>query len=458
LASKGNIAIIGAGLAGSLLAIYLAKKGFKVDVYERRPDMRTHDIGRRAYSLSGGRSINLALSTRGIYALKEVGLYDEIKKIAIPMYGRMIHSLEGELTFQRYGKDDTEYINAVSRAELNKALMNLAEAHEGVSIHFNQRCKGADFEAGEILLHDEEENRSYRVMPETIIATDGAASPVRMSMLRLPRFNFSQEYENYGYKELMIPPGGNGSFLIEKNALHIWPRGSYMLIALPNLDGSFTCTLFLAYDHSLGGKNSFEYLQARELVMHFFNSQFHDAADLMPGLIEDFFGNPTGSLITVKCYPWAVEDKSVLLGDSAHAIVPFFGQGMNAAFEDCTYLNGCIDKHGDNWKKVFDEYQKLRKPNSDAIADLAQENFIEMRDLVATPRFQLKKKIEAELHKKFPDKFVPKYSMVTFHRIPYSVALMKGRVQDKILTELAENINSVDELDWDLANSLIRQL
>lgn len=450
MASKSNIAIVGAGLAGSLLAIYLAKKGFKVDVYERRADMRKHNI-------DGGRSINLALSTRGIHALKEVGLYEDIKKIAIPMYGRMIHPLEGELTFQRYGKDDTEYINAVSRAELNKALMNLAEGYDGVKIYFNQMCTGMDFESGEILLNDEDENKSYKVKHDTTIAADGATSPVRRAMLRLPRFNFSQEYENYGYKELVIPSGANGNFLIEKNALHIWPRGSFMLIALPNLDGSFTCTLFLAYDYSLGGKNSFEYLQSRELVLQFFNSQFHDAADLMPELIKDFFENPTGSLITVKCYPWAVEDKSVLLGDSAHAIVPFFGQGMNAAFEDCTYMNECIEKHGDNWREVFDEFQKMRKANSDAIADLAQENFIEMRDLVATPRFQLKKKIEAELFKRFPEKFIPKYSMVTFHRFPYETALNRGKIQETILNELSEGIDSIDKVDWQKAEKLVGQ-
>jgi kynurenine 3-monooxygenase len=450
LESKNNIAIIGAGLAGSLLAIYLAKKGFMVDIYERRPDMRKHEIG-------GGRSINLALSTRGIYALKEVGLYDEIKKIAIPMYGRMIHPLKGELYFQRYGKDDTEYINAVSRSELNKALMNLAEGYEGVKIHFNQRCAGMDFESGEILLYDEEKNSAYRVKPETCIATDGATSPVRQSMLHLPRFNFSQEYENYGYKELIIPPGENGSFLIEKNALHIWPRGSYMLIALPNIDGSFTCTLFLAYDYSLGGKSSFEYLQVREKVLQFFNSEFRDAAELIPELLDDFFSNPTGSLITVKCYPWAVEDKSVLLGDSCHAIVPFFGQGMNAAFEDCTYLNGCIDKYGDDWAKVFDEFQKIRKANSDAIADLAQENFIEMRDLVATPRFQLKKKIEAELAKKFPERFIPKYSMVTFHRFPYETAMKRGKIQETILHELSEGIDSLDKVNWQKAGRLVEK-
>jgi len=454
LASNRNIAIIGAGLAGSLLAIYLAKKGFKVDVYERRSDMRIHDI-------AGGRSINLALSTRGIHSLKEVGFYDDIKKISIPMYGRMIHSTGGKLTFQRYGKDDTEYINAVSRADLNKALMNLAENYANVKIHFSQRCKDVDLESGEIILHDEIKDNpaaaDYIIKPGTTIAADGAASAVRTAMLRLPGFDFSQGYENYGYKELAIPPGANGEFLMEKNALHIWPRGSFMLIALPNLDGSFTCTLFLANDKTLGGKNSFEYLNSKELVQLFFNEQFPDAVKLMPGLLDDYFANPTGSLITVKCYPWCVKGEVALLGDSCHAIVPFFGQGMNAAFEDCTYLNGCIDKYGDNWEKVFDEYQKLRKPNSDAIADLAQENFIEMRDLVATPQFQLKKKIEVELFNKYPDRFIPKYSMVTFRRFPYEIALKRGKIQEEILHELSERINSVEEVNWIRAGELVER-
>jgi kynurenine 3-monooxygenase len=454
-----KITIIGAGLAGSLLSVYLAKKGFEVNVYERRPDMRKHDPGR-------GRSINLALSTRGIHALREVGLYDEIKKIAIPMYGRMIHSLDGSTMFQRYGKDDTEYINAVSRAELNKKLMDLAEGFEQVKFHFDNKCLGMDFNSGSGLFHNEKDGSGFTVKSDVTIATDGAASPVRMEMLKLPRFDFSQDYENYGYKELTIPPGPNGSFLMEKNALHIWPRGSFMLIALPNLDGSYTCTLFLAYDKTLGGDNSFEFLESKEKVQHFFNKNFPDAVKLMPGLIEDFFGNPTGNLITIKCFPWCVEGKSALLGDSAHAIVPFFGQGMNAAFEDCTYLNEIIDRTplnppfgkegiGIDWKKIFSEYQNMRKPNADAIADLAQENFVEMRDLVAQPGFQLMKKIEAELYKLHPKKFLPKYSMVTFHRIPYSVALERGKIQQQILHELTSGVANIEQVDWVKAVSMV---
>lgn len=244
---------------------------------------------------------------------------------------------------------------------------------------------------------------------------------------------------------------------MEKNALHIWPRGAFMLIALPNMDGSFTCTLFLAYDASLGGENSFEYLQDKDKVQKFFKKNFPDALELMPDLLEDFFANPTGTLITVKCYPWCIDGKLALLGDSAHAIVPFFGQGMNAAFEDCTVLNECIDKYQGDWKKIFPAYQQLRKPNTDAIADLARENFIEMRDRVADPRFQLMKKIEAILYAKYPDRFIPKYSMVTFLRVPYSTALKRGNIQENILLLLSEGIKSPEEADMDLAGKFIKE-
>lgn len=443
-----KVTIVGAGLAGSLLSVYLSKKGYEVNVYERRPDMRKENTG-------GGKSINLALSTRGIHALKEVGMFDEIKKIAIPMFGRMIHPVSCELNFQRYGKDDSEYINAVSRAELNKSLMNLAEKNPNVKFYFNERCSGVDFKNTEVNFHNEVTGEMTKIKSDAIIATDGATSAVRMEMMKIPRFNFSQQYENYGYKELVIPAGKNGTFLLEKNALHIWPRGSFMLIALPNLDGSFTCTLFLSYDKSLGGENSFEHLNTRENLNIFFERNFPDAAKLMPTLLEDYFHNPTGSLMTIKCFPWIADGNVALLGDSAHAIVPFFGQGMNAAFEDCTYLNQCIEEYRTDWKKIFDEYQNLRKENSDAIADLAQENFIEMRDLVADERFQFKKKIESELFKKYPDRFIPKYSMVTFHRIPYYVALNRGRIQESILDELSEGKKSLEEIDMKAAAKLV---
>ena len=442
-----KITLIGAGLAGSLLSVYLAQKGFEVNVYERRPDMRKSDI-------SAGKSINLALSTRGIHALKEVGLYDGIKKIAIPMYGRLIHGINGDTLMQPYGKDISEYINSVSRGDLNKKLMDLAEQYPGVKFHFNMKCTGMNLDTNEIFF-DNQSGKPVTVKSEITIATDGATSPVRMEMLKTPRFDFSQEYENYGYKELHIPPNPDGSFKMETNALHIWPRGSFMLIALPNIDGSFTCTLFLAYDKSLGKENSFENLDSKEKVRDFFNTNFPDAVDKMPELIEDFFANPTGTLMTVKCFPWTVEDRIALLGDACHAIVPFFGQGMNAAFEDCIILNECINSYNDDWGKILSSYQQLRKINTDAIADLARENFVEMRDLVADERFRLKKKIESELYKKFPGTFIPKYSMVTFLRIPYSTALTRGRVQDEILNELSKNISRIEDLDTVEAGKLV---
>lgn len=445
---KNKITIAGAGLAGSLLSVYLAKKGFEVNVYERRPDMRKENAG-------AGKSINLALSTRGIHALKEVGLYDEIKKISIPMYGRMIHAQDGQLMFQRYGKDDTEYINAVSRAELNNSLMNLAEKNENVKIFFNERCTGADFKNAEIFLHNEKTGVESSVRSEVVIATDGATSAVRMEMQKMPRFNFSQEYENYGYKELTIPAGPGNTFLMEKNSLHIWPRGSFMLIALPNLEGSYTCTLFIAYDMKLAGENSLEYLDTKDKAQKFFEKMFPDALALMPDMADQYMNNPTGTLMTVRCHPWTAENKVSLLGDACHAIVPFFGQGMNAAFEDCTCLSDCIDKFGHDWEKIFPEYELLRKENSDAIADLAIENFVEMRDLVADKRFQLKKKIESLLFKLFPDKFIPKYSMVTFYRIPYSTALKRGKIQEEILHELSEGILSESETDLEKASKLV---
>lgn len=444
-----KITLVGAGLAGSLLSVYLAKKGYEVKIYERRPDMRKTGV-------SGGKSINLALSTRGIHALKEVGLYEEIKKIAIPMYGRMVHSIDGKTQLHQYGKDDTEYINSVSRAELNKKLMDLAEDFHDVEIKFDMRCLGMDHQTGDLYFHDETSQANIAVKSQITIATDGATSPIRMEMLKIPRFDFSQEYENYGYKELNIPPNHDGSFKMEKNALHIWPRGSFMLIALPNMDGSFTCTLFIAYDKSLGGECSFEHLNSEKRVIEFFRKYFEDAYALMPTLIEDFFENPTGSLITIKCYPWSIDGRLAMLGDSCHAIVPFFGQGMNAAFEDCTCLNECIENYKGDWNRIFSEYQQMRKANTDAIADLAQENFIEMRDLVADPKFLLKKKIETQLYKLFPDTFIPKYTMVTFLRVPYSLALNRGKIQESILTELSSGLKDPGQVDWGKAKLLVK--
>jgi kynurenine 3-monooxygenase len=438
------ITLIGAGLNGPLLARSLVQRGFRVEIYERRPDFRKVRV-------SAGRSINLALSTRGIHALSQAGLWDSMRQIVIPMKGRMMHSLNGELTFQRYGRDDSEVINSISRAELNIALTNAAEA-SGVTIHFQQRCTGFDVRTGAIHLRHEQTGEEASVQPGIVIGCDGSASGLRSDMLKLNRFNFSQQYLDYGYKELTIPAGAEGKHLLEVNALHIWPRGNYMLIALPNIDGTFACILFLPFE----GSDSFAELVSRDDVVAFFRTRFPDAFSLMPNLGDNYFANPTGSMVTVKCSPWHVNGKSVLLGDAAHAIVPFFGQGLNCGFEDCTYFLEILDRRGANWPVVFREFEEARKTNTDAIADLAIENFVEMRDRVADSRFLFRKKVELALEAKYPKLFVPKYAMVTFHRIPYSVALARGSVQDRMLTELCESVNRIEDLDWTKAEHLIR--
>ncbi len=445
--SQQRVTLIGAGLAGSLLSVYLAKRGFAVDLCERRPDMREVQI-------SAGRSINLALSTRGIHALREVGLYDDIMKIAIPMKGRMMHSVSGELTFQRYGRDDTEVIYATSRAYLNIALMNAAERCNDVTLTFEQRCTGMNFDTGDLSFIDERTGRTYERPSSIAIGTDGSASAIRFEMQKIGRFNFSQSYLDYGYKELVIPAGPNNEHRMEKHALHIWPRGTFMLIALPNIDGSFTVTFFYPFE----GNESFQSLTTRKHVETFFQREFPDATDMMPTLIEDFFGNPTGSMVTVKCDPWNAGDRALLLGDAAHAIVPFFGQGMNCAFEDCTVLNECLSRFEGKsipWQQLFRDFEGLRKRNCDAIADLAVENFVEMRDLVANPDFLLKKKVEFALQERFPEHFIPKYSMVTFHRVPYSIALFRGITQASILDDLCADITDVSGIDWTKAERLI---
>jgi kynurenine 3-monooxygenase len=405
----------------------------------------------RRVRISAGRSINLALSTRGIHALTEAGLWDEMRKLIIPMKGRMMHSLTSELTFQPYGKNDAEAINSISRAELNIALMNAAE-EQGVKIHFQLRCTGIDLTTGALRLRDERRSENRSVESRVVIGCDGSASAIRSEMLKLSRFNFSQQYLDYGYKELTIPAGPNGKHVLETNALHIWPRGNFMLIALPNIDGSFACILFLPFE----GPDSFAQLSTHSAVIDFFQSRLPDATSLMPDLADNFFANPTGSMVTIKCSPWHVDGRALLLGDSAHAIVPFFGQGINCGFEDCTCLLELLDRHGADWERVFTEFEEARRVNTDAIADLAVENFVEMRDRVGDPRFLFRKQVELALQAKYPRLFIPKYSMVTFHRIPYATALKRGQVQDLMLTELCNGITRVEELDWSKVDKLIR--
>lgn len=439
-----KVMIIGAGLAGSLLAIYLAKRGIKVDVYEARGDMRRADT-------AAGRSINLALSNRGIAALREVGMDTYMLGEAVPMYGRLIHSVSGDTKLLPYSGRQGEFINSVSRAGLNIALINEAEKYPGVHFHFDDRCVDFDPAPGSAGLAS-----GKHVTGDTLIATDGAGSAVRHAMLEggVDGFEFTESWLEHGYKELHIPHSSDGGFLLEKHALHIWPRHKFMMIALPNFDGSFTCTLFLSHS----GDNSFEYLTDKSSLMRFFEENFPDAIPLMPTLSHDFFHNPTGTLGTVKCFPWNVGGRALLLGDSAHAVVPFYGQGMNCAFEDVRVLDSLIEKYGPQWETVYTEYSETRKPNTDAIADMAEENFYEMRDAVADPVFVRKRELETKLEQTFPDYF-SKYSMVTFRDdLPYTVAKEKGNAQDRLLMEICAGVQSTSELDLLQVHDRIRGL
>lgn len=420
-----NATIIGSGLIGSLLSIFLQKRGYQVSVFERRPDMRSNRI-------SAGRSINLALSDRGWRGLEAVGIADEIKKVAIPMKGRMIHNIDQTTSFLPYGKGE-QAIYSVSRGGLNCVLMDLAEKH-GAKIHFNEKCTGVDFETGIANFENTENNNKTKSIGKPVFGTDGAFSATRQQMQHSKdRFNYQISYLEYGYKELTIAPGKDGNFAMEENALHIWPRGNFMLIALPNMDKSFTCTLFFPFE----GPVSFEALNSVEKMRTFFEATFPDAVPLMPELEHDFFHNPSSSLGTVKCFPWSIEDKMVMLGDAAHAVVPFYGQGMNCGFEDCVVLDQLIEEFEGDWKTIFKKFEVSRKPNSDAIADLAVANFVEMRDKVTDPQFLLQKKIENWFAERHPSKWIPLYTMVTFSPdLPYSTALQNGKKQDEIMAKI----------------------
>ena len=419
-----KVTVLGAGLVGSLLSIILRKKGYQVDLYERRQDMRSATI-------SAGKSINLATSARGWKALELAGLKDEIMELAIPMYGRHLHMLDGSTAFQPYSKNN-EAIYSVSRGELNKKLMTLAEQH-GVQIHFEHRCTHVDV-PNNILTFALPDKSEKSVNAKLLFGADGAFSALRESYTHMNRVNCDQHYLEYGYKELAILPGKNNEWLMEKNALHIWPRGNFMLIALPNTDKTFTCTLFLPFE----GEVSFDKLKTEADVHIFFDKYFSDAKAIMPELMHDFFTNPTSALITTHINKWHYNNKSALIGDAAHAIVPFYGQGMNAGFEDCTVLWGLLDQYGSDWQTILEQYEIKRKPNGDAVASLALLNFVEMRDKVGDPVFLERKKIEKELGKRFPEKFVSVYEMVSFSHIPYNTAIRCIETQDKLLQAIMQ--------------------
>lgn len=429
-----KIAIAGSGLVGSLLALRLLQRGFDVQVFESRTDMRKTDI-------SAGRSINLALSHRGIQALRMAGVDQEILSHAIQMKGRMIHDLEGQLKFQDYSSRPGEYINSISRRSLNVILMDAIEKIKPNALHFKTRLLRFEQDCQRAVFENES---GHRIDFEggIVIGTDGAASVARKTMLELTphlRFNYSQTFQNYGYKELTIPPGTGSSFVIEKNALHIWPRGHFMMIALPNPDATYTATLFLPYH----GADSFEQLTTKDAVRSFFKSYFSDAVPLMPDLENEFFEHATGHLYTVKCSPWHYQDRILLVGDAAHAIIPFYGQGMNCGFEDVFVFDQLLDQHED-WLSLCQNFSGIRKPNGDAIADLAEDNFIEMRDRVADPVFQRKRKLEMLLEKKYPD-YYSKYALVTFRPdVSYRDAMLRGRWQDDLLMQFCQP----EKEDW----------
>lgn len=422
-----RIAIVGAGMTGALSALYLARRDHDVDVYEARPDIRAVDT-------TAGRSINLALSTRGLRALEEVDLADEARDHCVPMYGRQIHRADGDQSFQPYGRSD-QHINSIDRSALNGLMIDGAEASERVSFHFEHRATDVDLESPTVKLKAGD-NKTTTVSPDRLVGADGAYSKVRSEMQRTDRFDYQQSYLSHGYKELTMPPAEDGSWrLDEHQALHIWPREDFMLIALPNPDGSFTCTLFLPFE----GPKSFEELETESDVEHFFDEQFPDARPHLTELTDEFFANPTSSLVTIRCQPYHHEDRVVLLGDAAHAVVPFYGQGMNASCEDCLIFDQLLDEFDDDWSRALPAFSQRRKPDADAIADLALYNYIEMREHVAQDEFLLRKSIERFLGRVFPRAWQSMYSMVTFSTMPYAEARQRGAAQSRILDLLVPN-------------------
>jgi kynurenine 3-monooxygenase len=425
--NKKEVVIIGAGLVGSLWAVYMSKAGYNVTIYERRSDIRKAEI-------SAGKSINLALSVRGWKALDAVGVGDEIREIAIPMYGRMMHDLEGNLTYQQYGKED-QAIFSVSRGKVNAKMMDIAEKYGNATIHYNTECRNVNLNEGIAFLKNNVTGEVFQVKADLIFAADGAFSAIRYnSMQKLDRFQYSQNYIADGYREILLPANPDGTYPMDKNALHIWPRGRFMMIALANEDGSFTCTLFMPHEND---EFSFDKLNSKEAVNKFFQTVFPDFYEMMPNIADAWENHPLSNLAIIRCYPWT-KGKVALMGDAAHATVPFYGQGMNAGFEDCTVLSDLMRKHNENWQAVFEEYSLTRKPDGDALQDLSLENYYVMRDYVADPAFLLRKKIEAKFSELYPNKWLPLYSQVTFSNIRYSVAYKQGQAQNEIMDQVME--------------------
>ena len=442
-----RLTIIGAGLGGTLAAIFMARRGLKVTLYERRADLRR-------VPQPAGRSINLALANRGLKPLRHAGLETAVGKLLTVMRGRMIHPVDGPLDLQPYGQRAHEVIYSVSRPGLNAVLLDAAE-DAGVELRFGMQCASVDLDGDRIEFEDPASGRRESVSLTPCIGADGAASVLRKTLATLPGYTTSEELLSHGYKELSILANGLGRHRMETNVLHIWPRGGHMLIALPNHDGSFTLTLFLPNE----GTPSFAELDTPAAVRDFFEREFPDVAGKIHALEDDFFANPTGLLGTVRCAPWHLDGRAVLLGDAAHAIVPFHGQGMNCAFEDCLELDNCFDTAGGDWARTFELFSARRKPNADAIADMALENYVEMRDSVRDPGFLLRQRVAFELENRFPERFAPRYALVMFRDdVPYAEAQERGRIQQEILLALTAGIDDPAAVDYDRAGRLIATL
>lgn len=437
---KKEVIIVGAGLVGSLCSLYMSKRGYKVSVFERRKDLRSEAI-------TAGKSINLALSKRGWTSLKQAGIDGQVRGIAIPVYKRVMHDVKGVLTDQPYGNSG-QAIYSVSRAKMNILMMDLAEKN-GAKLYFNQKCTDVDFEKSVVTFENSITKKNQDIKTDVIIGADGAFSEVRRQMVGKYQHKYEYNEINHDYKELLIPAGKNGAYLLDKNALHIWPRGDFMLMALANLDGSFTCTLFAPKK----GKNSFEGLKTKEQVEEYFTTLFPDFIELVPDLYGQWDANPVSNLGIVKTYPWHIQHSSILIGDAAHATVPFYGQGMNAGFEDCRILDDLLDKHNDNFQTCFSEYSTERKPNGDGLQDLSMYNFIVMRDKTADPKFLLQKKIEKKFAALYPHKWTPLYSMVSFTNISYAEAWKIGMRQENIM----QNIMSISNIEKEWDNDVIMQ-
>ena len=418
-----HITIVGGGLVGSLLAVFLAKRGHTINLYERRPDARRTNV-------YAGRSINLVVSHRGWTALKAAGVHEAVERIVVPVHARMTHDRDGKLTRLPYSIDERP-IHSVSRGELNKVMLSEAEKLPNVTLHFDQRCAEVDLDNATCVFENEHGVRT-EVKADVVFGADGAPSAVRQAMMR-GRFNFSQTFIEHDYKEVAFPPNADGTPQMDPHCLHIWPRRHFMMMGLANTDGGFTGTLFMPHE----GEFSFANIRDEQDLMRFFEAHFKDAIPMLPDLTEQYFRNPQSNLAIIRCGPWTHRDKAALIGDAAHAIVPFYGEGMNAGYEDCKVLNDMLDRYGDDdWGAVLDAYGKARKPNGDAIADLSLRNFVEMRDLVADPRFILRKKIEGRLQQRHPDKWLPLYSQVKFSDIAYIDAWNEGLRHDRIMEEV----------------------